>query len=284
MLSKLRHSIYLVALIFAYSVEVCADTTTDQIIETTLEPTADFDISKNISGGIGFGYESNFYEQKAADKKHNLYLLLELAYKHNDWNYGLNALVSNELIKDEKTELGDTKIFALKSLDWFDPQSSLSSSLSLNLTLPSSDLSRYDKRMLVNFSGGPTISWKKDNFNIFLIPRLGKNFNKYKTTYIGEANTSYYTKWSVAPTYQFTDKLRTQFTTSVTQSWTENHSRKSPTYSTELSTELKVAKNLSLALGIGNEDKIYKSNGTSSNVKIFDRNLSIYSLIITKDF
>lgn len=284
MFSKIRPTIYVIALSLMASFEVSAELATNQMIETDVSPTDSYDIYKSINASIGFGYESDFYEYNAANKEQSLNLQLEITLKHNDWKYGVNTLVSKKLEKEEKSEFGDSKIFAFRSLNLFSPESSFTSSLTLSVSLPTSEYSRYEREMYANLAAGPTIAWKKESFNLFLIPRLGKVFSKYKTTFSGEANTSYYSKMSLAPTYQITDYLTTQFITSVTQAWTENHSRKPPTYSSELNTELRLDTNLSLGLAIANEDKIYKSNGTSSNLKIFDRNLSVYSLTVTKDF
>lgn len=284
MFSKLKISAYLVVLSLMASLDVSADTTTNQIIETNLEPIESFDFSEKINGSVGFGYGLDFNAYEGNAKEQSLNFNLEITLKHNDWKYGLNTSAYKILMKEEKTELGDTSFFALKPLYLFSTESSFSSSLFMALALPTSKLSRYEKTMYGNLSAGQSIAWKRDNLNISLAPRVGKVFNKYKTTYSGEANTSYYSKISLSPTYQFTNNLTTQFITSFTQSWTDNNTRKAPTYSSELNTELKMDTDLSLGLAIANEGKIYKSNGTSSNLKIFDRNLSVYSLTVTKDF
>ncbi|MBY0415884.1 MAG: hypothetical protein K2Q18_17055, partial [Bdellovibrionales bacterium] len=284
MLSNLKASVYIIALSLMTSIGASAETIANQIVDTSLTPTETAGIFKNISGSIGFGYESDFYEYNAADKEQSLNLELVFSLKHNDWKYGLTTLISKNLVNEEKSQFGDTKISASRPLYLFSTDSSFSTSILTSLTLPTSEVSRYEKKMYGNFSAGPTISWKNGDFNIFVLPRLGKIFNKYKTTFSGEANTSYYTKVSIAPTYQFSNSLSTQLTTSVTQGWTDNNTRKAPTYASELATELRMDTSLSLSLAIANEDKIYKSNGTSSNVKIFDKNLSVYSLTVTKEF
>lgn len=284
MSNNFQKSACLIALSMMASLGAFAETINDQVIETSLAPTESFEILKKINGSIGFGYESNFYEYKASDKEQGLTLQLEFFSKYDDWKYGVNSLISRNFAKEEKTEFGDTKLFVSKSLYLFDSQSSFSSSMYVSLILPTSNVSRYEKDMYGNFSFGPSISWNKDDFSLYLLPRLGKVFTKYKTTYSGEANTSYYTKLSLAPTYQITNSLSTQLTTSVTQAWTDNHTRKAPTYASELNTELRLDPKLAVSVAISNEDKIYKSNGMSSNVKVFDKESSVYSLTVTKDF
>ena len=266
------------------SLTVSADTVSNQIIETSLTTNNSLDIFKKISGSIGVGYESDFYEYNSSDKEQGLNLQLEFFLKHNDWKYGINSVISKRLIKEEKAELGDTKLFIIRPLHLFTLQSSFSSSLSASLTLPTSNVSMYENEMYGNFSIGPSLTWNNRNFNFFLIPRIGKIFNKYKTNFSGENNTSYYSKLSVATSYQITNNLSTQFTTSMTQAWTDNNSRKQPTYASELNTDYLFGPQLSISLAISMNDKIYKSDGTSSNIKIFDKKLAAYSVTLTKEF
>ena len=266
------------------SLTVSADTVSNQIIETSLTTNNSLDIFKKISGSIGVGYESDFYEYNSSDKEQGLNLQLEFFLKHNDWKYGINSVISKRLIKEEKAELGDTKLFIIRPLHLFTLQSSFSSSLSASLTLPTSNVSMYENEMYGNFSIGPSLTWNNRNFNFFLIPRIGKIFNKYKTNFSGENNTSYYSKLSVATSYQITNNLSAQFTTSMTQAWTDNNSRKPATYASELNTDYILGPQLSISLAISMNDKIYKNDGTSSNIKIFDKNLTACSVTLTKEF
>ena len=284
MFIKLKKFINPFLLSLTLSLSAFAETSTNQIIETNLTDHNPLDIFKNVSGSIGFGYESDFYEFSATEKEQALNLQLEFIVKHNDWKYGLSSVVSKRLLKQEKAEIGDARLFVIKPLAIFAKESSFSSSLSASVALPTSQESRYEQEMYLNFSIGPSLTWNKDNLSFFLIPRIGKIFNKYKTSYNGENNTSYYSKVSIASSYQVLNSLSTQFTTSITQAWTDNHVRKLPTYASELSTDLKLASQLTFSLTVSINDKIYKSDGTSANIKIFDKNLSAYSVALTKDF
>ena len=284
MFIKLQKLICLLLSSLLITLTASADTVSNQIIETSLTTNDSLEILKKISGSIGVGYESDFYEYNTSDKEQGLSLQLELFLKHNDWKYGLNSVVFKRLIKEEEAELGDTKIFISRPLDLFASDSSISSSISASLLIPTSQESKYEKEMYGNFTIGPALNWKRDNLNFFLIPRIGKIFNKYKTTFSGENNTSYYNKLSIASSYQISNKLSTQFTTSITQAWTDNNSRKSPTYASELNTDYQLAAQLSISLAVSIDDKIYKSDGTSSNIKIFDKNLSAYSVTLTREF
>lgn len=284
MLIKLPKFIFPIMLSLMASANVLADITSTQMIEANLTSIDSDSVFKNVSGSVSLGYDSDFYESQATSKDQGISLGLELSLKRNDFKFGIISSVSKELIKEEQAQFGDTSLFFSTPLDLFSKESSFSSSLSTSLGLPTSEASRYDKEMYANFSIGPAFSWNNDKFNLAVIPRLGKIFNKYKTTFRGEANTSYYTKLALAPSYQISNSISTQFITSVTQSWTDNHTRKAPTYASVISTELKLDTTLAVSFSVSNEDRIYKSDGTSSNVKIFDKTLSVYSIALTKDF
>ena len=284
MLSKLFKLKYPIILSLIASFSVQADATSNQMIETNLAPSDSSSIFKNLTGSVSFGYGSNFYELEASDNDQEMNLELEISSKYEDWKYGIYSYVTKKLIKEEKAQLGDTKLFFAKPLYLFDKESSFSSSIAGFVTLPTSESSRYDKEMYANFSIGPSLSWNKEKFNLSLLPRIGKVFNKYKTTFKGDANTSYYTKFSLAPAYQISNSLSTRFVTAVTQAWTDNKTSKAPTYSSEMSMALQLETQLYLNVAISNEDKIYKSDGISSNIKIFNNDSSEYSVTLTKEF
>lgn len=271
-------------MLLIFSINIFADTNSNQIIETSIAPTDLFSIFKKVNGSISLGYGSDFYELKSSEKEQDMTLELELSLAKDDWRYGVYSYVTKKLIKEEKAELGDTKLFFAKSLYLFNQESSFSSSVAGFVTLPTSQESRYEKEMYANFSIGPSLSWNKDKFNLSLLPRIGKVFNKYKTSFSGEANTSYYSKLSLAPTYQISNSLNAKIVTSITQAWTDSKTKKDPTYASEMSIDLKMDTQLYVNFAITNDNKIYKSDGISSNVKIFDKDLSAYSVTLTKEF
>ena len=275
---------YLIMLSSIATFNVLANTTSNQIIETNLSPSDSFSFFKKIDGSISLGYGSDFYEIGSSEKSQEMNLEVELSTKKDDWRFGIYSYVSKKLIKEEKAELGDTKLFFAKPLYIFNQESSFSSSMAGFVTLPTSEESRYEKEMYANISIGPSLSWNKDKFNLSLLPRIGKVLNKYKTSFNGEANTSYYTKLSLAPTYQISESLSTKIVTSITQAWTDNKTRKDPTYATEMGLDLKLDSQLYVNFAISRDAKIYKSDGISSNVKIFDKELSAYSVTLTREF
>lgn len=284
MITKFSKFIFCSLLLLSASTNILADATSGQMIETSLISNETFNILKNLNGSISVGYNSDFYELQSSEKNQEINLQLEVFSRHNDWKYGIITSVSKELVKKEKTHLGDSALFLSRPLYIFSEESSFSTAMSLALALPTSKESRFEQEMYTNISIAPALTWKNNNFNLSLVPKIGKIFNKYKTNFVGNANTSYYTKLAIAPSYQISNSVTTQFVTSVTQAWTDNHTRTAPTYASVISTDLKLAAQLSVSLAISNENRIYKSDGTSSNIKIFDKKLSVYSVSLTKDF
>lgn len=239
---------------------------------------------ESFTGHIGAGFDSSFHKYNSPNKEQSVNLELALNHTLSETHIGVLSNFSKKLVETEKLLWEDTLISFTRALDLFPDSSHFSLNGKLGITVGNSERSKNEKSMYGIIAISPTVNWSKDSGNISLIPTAGKVINKYKTTTEGESNASHYIKLTLKPSYSFRDKYIAYVKVSATQQWTENGNTKPAKYGNAIGAEVKLAAKTIMNFDITTDDTLYKSDGTSLNMNLYDNSLSHYSIQITQEF
>lgn len=151
---------------------------------------------------------------------------------------------------------------------------------------PTNKDAKVRDEMLGGIELSPTIVTKvNDKLSFVYIPRVIRNFHKYKTNRINVNNTQYQLMQIASLTYQFNDKVSVSPLLIYFDSWSYYGTQQDDAFMTQVEVNYSYSPKLQLGAGIMNSGVVYTTEmGPDQSVELYDENSSSIYTNITLAF
>ncbi len=232
-----------------------------------------------FSGSLTLGQSQSAINQQDGTFRKSYDLLLLSGYKITDdgkWSLGFRGDASQDLINQEDSDVTQARLSLTRS--GFVPLKALKTSLGARLGLP---VSRAQRDSYFQSSVGLATFTDFDvsgiSKNLVLVYGLvmTKNIHQFEENKAGDINTSYSLSQSLDVKLNLTDKFEIAISGGLIDSWTYQGT-KAQIFTHDESLSYSFSQNFSATIGHTHDlSPTQKSDGQSSNIKLFDEAQSL---------
>jgi hypothetical protein len=252
--------------------------------EINLEKDLSKKLDKRFSQVLDVTFNTDTKESTNGEKGYDTVLWYFLTYKMNDtYKARLWIDIKKDLADSYEEKLNDTKI-TLSRKGW-DLTKKLKISPSVTTVIPISEKSKRNEELNFGLQFNPTLSYSlTNNIRLSYLPRLAKNFHKYKTSRTNRPNTEYKIIQFCSVNYSFTDSWDLGATLIYVNTWSYKGIRRDPSYLTALELGYQVNETLSLAAGTLQGGSVFdRENGPDKTIRLYDeKETTIYGKFALK--
>lgn len=187
---------------------------------------------------------------------------------------------TKNLRNDRKFTAGNYSLAVSKSL--FKPTEFISIGGKASATLPTSENSTKIKQLRTAISAQTPITWDgaqagMENFSVTYMPKTVLYFHTYETDLNGSSNTQYKLQNFLILDYGFTDRLSASLTNIYMRNFTYAGNT-TDIFAFDQSISYSISKNLGASIGHSIGGNALAADGQSSDVKLYDEELSTWYL------
>ncbi len=229
---------------------------------------------KKFEVGATIMYSSNMYAPTTASHSASTITELSLTYPFDHGGFVSSSISATKDLENDYEE-------ELSSLDLFysSKKIKLLGGIYYNvggaLSRPLDEYSQEDESLVLStaltnsFSKSFSILGAK-GFNISFKSNITKNFHQYTVAYNGSSNTNFAYKNKMSFSYRGWENVSVGYGLSMYQGFTYKNNRKDPSYNHGISTSYSY-KNYSTSLNVSTGGQVYRQDGKTMDVSLFEK-------------
>ncbi|OUR94844.1 hypothetical protein A9Q84_17200 [Halobacteriovorax marinus] len=199
------------------------------------------------------------------------------------YSFAFSFSGNKDLRNERKFTAGNYSLALSKSLG--KPTKYISVGGKINATLPTSENSTKIKQLKTAISAQTPITWdgaqaNLEGFSVTYMPKTVVYFHTYETDLNGTSNTQYKLQNFLILDYGFTDKLSGSLTNIYMRNFTYG-GHTTDIFAFDQSISYSISKNFGASIGHSIGGNALAADGYSSDVKLYDKELSTYYLSLS---
>ena len=230
---------------------------------------------KKLNGSFSMSLFTDLRRFEDEEKSSSTNFQLGASYTLDSFNsLRLGLMGSKQLTQGRDETLNNTRISWNRAgiAQW----GRVSVSGTATVVYPTNKDAKVRDEMLAGVELSPTVVTKiNDKMSLVYIPRVIRNFHKYKTNRINSTNTEYQVMQIASLTYQFNDKLSLSPMLIYFDSWSYYGTQQDDGYMTQLEVNYNYSTKLQIGAGIMNSGAVYTTEmGPDQSIELYDENSS----------
>lgn len=230
---------------------------------------------ERVSGVANFNLVTDMRTFEDPEKTNSTTLEFSSSYSINKTdNFSLFFIATKNLNQDRELSFSNTMLSWGRSniFKW----NKVNFSNRITLVYPTNKNAKVRDELIAGIQLSPTFTSSPINkLSVVYIPRLIKNFHKFKTNRENSVNTEYQIMQVAALTYQFNDKFSFSPTLLYFDSWSYFGTQKDDVFLSILQLSYNYSKNVQIGIGMSNSGAVYTTEfGPDQNLQFYDENSS----------
>ncbi len=238
--------------------------------------------AKDLSVSLSLESSSNFYKEDSPDRENSSSFTISPSYTINQ-NHSLAGefAVNRDEVKGGESSVSNTSISLSQKLGSLNRD--ISAKASLGGVLPTNETDRKEKSYQGSVSLGGSLKGEFKLATINYSLKGTRNIHEFTQSSDGSSNVQYSITNALSADFEFAKVWTLSLSGIAKVGWVYQGSTRQ-SYGNEIALSNQISKSIALSAGLRNDGAAFKADGSTSNVKIYDQNTTVFfaSLNITQ--